>query len=91
MNIATLADKDLNGADATGGIIKLAMLAVGGQGGGVLTDWIVALAEANGLSRSVDIGGGRRTAGDHRCDHLLCRNGTRHRPRTGIRPDAVCR
>lgn len=29
-------------------IIKLAVMAVGGQGGGVLTDWITALAEANG-------------------------------------------
>lgn len=29
-------------------IIKLAVLAVGGQGGGVLANWIVALAEANG-------------------------------------------
>lgn len=31
-----------------GGIIKLAALAVGGQGGGVLTNWIEALARANG-------------------------------------------
>ncbi|MGI9425725.1 MAG: indolepyruvate oxidoreductase subunit beta family protein [Hyphomicrobiaceae bacterium] len=29
----------------TDSVIKLAILAVGGQGGGVLTDWIVALAE----------------------------------------------
>src|ERR671917_278489 len=29
-------------------IIKLAVLAVGGQGGGVVTDWIVELAEQNG-------------------------------------------
>ena len=29
-------------------VIKLAILAVGGQGGGVLTGWLVALAEANG-------------------------------------------
>src|SRR5688572_18416980 len=29
-------------------IIKLAVLAVGGQGGGVITDWIVELAERNG-------------------------------------------
>lgn len=32
----------------TGGIIKLACLAVGGQGGGVLTGWIEDLARANG-------------------------------------------
>lgn len=34
--------------DRTAGVIKLAILAVGGQGGGVVTNWIVALAEANG-------------------------------------------
>lgn len=28
--------------------ISLAILAMGGQGGGVLADWIVALAEAQG-------------------------------------------
>lgn len=33
---------------ATQGIIRIAILAVGGQGGGVLTDWIVTLAERNG-------------------------------------------
>jgi len=31
-------------------IVKLAVLAVGGQGGGVLTDWIVDLATRNGYS-----------------------------------------
>ena len=43
------------GAGSAGGpavagqrIIKLAVLAVGGQGGGVLSDWITATAEANG-------------------------------------------
>lgn len=30
------------------GLITLAILAVGGQGGGVLTDWLVEIAEANG-------------------------------------------
>ena len=30
-------------------VIRLAVLAVGGQGGGVLTGWLVALAEANGF------------------------------------------
>ena len=33
-----------------GGIIKLALLAVGGQGGGVLTNWIEDLARANGYA-----------------------------------------
>ena len=35
---------------AMGGIIKLALLAVGGQGGGVLTGWIEDLARANGYA-----------------------------------------
>ncbi len=35
---------------ALNGIIKLAVLAVGGQGGGVLTGWIEALARANGYT-----------------------------------------
>jgi indolepyruvate ferredoxin oxidoreductase, beta subunit len=35
---------------ATEGIIKLAVLAVGGQGGGVLTGWIEDLARANGYA-----------------------------------------
>lgn len=33
------------GADTTRSIIKLAILAVGGQGGGVLTNWIVDIAQ----------------------------------------------
>ncbi len=33
-----------------GGIIKLAIMAVGGQGGGVLTGWIEALARSQGLA-----------------------------------------
>lgn len=35
-------------ASGSAGIIKLAVLAVGGQGGGVLTSWIEGLARANG-------------------------------------------
>lgn len=35
---------------ALGGIIKLAVLAVGGQGGGVLTGWIEAMARAEGYA-----------------------------------------
>lgn len=34
----------------TSGVIKLALLAVGGQGGGVLTGWIEDLARANGYA-----------------------------------------
>lgn len=41
-----------------GGMIKLAILAVGGQGGGVLSDWIVAVAEKNGyLAQSTSVAG----------------------------------
>ena len=38
------------GAPATDGILKLAVMAVGGQGGGVLAGWIEALARAQGWS-----------------------------------------
>lgn len=39
-------------------IITLAALAVGGQGGGVLTNWIVAVAEANGYrAQSTSVAG----------------------------------
>lgn len=39
-------------------IIKLAILAVGGQGGGVLTNWIVDLAEQNGwVAQSTAVAG----------------------------------
>lgn len=42
--------KNGRGADKTpvSDIIKIAILAVGGQGGGVLSNWIIELAEANG-------------------------------------------
>jgi indolepyruvate ferredoxin oxidoreductase beta subunit len=33
-----------------GGVIKLAIMAVGGQGGGVLTNWVEAVARANGYA-----------------------------------------
>ncbi len=39
-------------------MIKLAILAIGGQGGGVITDWIVATAERNGwLAQSTSVPG----------------------------------
>ncbi|MGB7318959.1 MAG: indolepyruvate oxidoreductase subunit beta family protein [Planktotalea sp.] len=45
---ALLADR---GADAgTAAILKLAVMAVGGQGGGVLTSWIETLARAEGYA-----------------------------------------
>ncbi len=41
-----------------GGMIKLAILAVGGQGGGVLSDWIVDVAERNDyLAQSTSVAG----------------------------------
>ncbi len=46
------------GRTGDGGMIKLAILAVGGQGGGVLSDWIVAVAEKNGyLAQSTSVAG----------------------------------
>lgn len=45
-------------ATAEPGIVKLAMLAVGGQGGGVVTGWIVDLAEHEGwLAQSTSVAG----------------------------------
>ena len=39
-------------------VIKLAVLAVGGQGGGVLADWITAVAERNGyVAQSTSVAG----------------------------------
>jgi indolepyruvate ferredoxin oxidoreductase beta subunit len=41
-----------------GDVIKLAILAVGGQGGGVLSDWIVEVAEKNGyVAQSTSVAG----------------------------------
>ena len=46
------------GADTTRDILKLAIMAVGGQGGGVLTDWIIELAEGNGYrAQSTSVAG----------------------------------
>jgi indolepyruvate ferredoxin oxidoreductase beta subunit len=45
-------------ARGDGGVIKIAILAVGGQGGGVLSDWIVGVAEKNGyLAQSTSVAG----------------------------------
>lgn len=45
-------------ARGDGGVIKIAILAVGGQGGGVLSDWIVDVAERNGyLAQSTSVAG----------------------------------
>ena len=58
MTIETLPGLPERGDDATASIIKLAILAVGGQGGGVLTDWITAVAERNGYcAQSTSVAG----------------------------------
>lgn len=54
MSVETFANSRLNGSEpspvAADGMIKLAILAVGGQGGGVLTNWVLDVAEANGFT-----------------------------------------
>ncbi|NMM45637.1 indolepyruvate oxidoreductase subunit beta family protein [Rhodospirillaceae bacterium KN72] len=58
MTIETLPGLPERSDDATASIIKLAILAVGGQGGGVLTDWITAVAERNGYcAQSTSVAG----------------------------------
>lgn len=58
MNVHALPDLPRRGEDTTRSIIKIAVLAVGGQGGGVLTDWITAVAEANGYrAQSTSVAG----------------------------------
>lgn len=58
MNVHMRAALHERGEDATRSIIKIAILAVGGQGGGVLTDWIVSVAEANGYrAQSTSVAG----------------------------------
>ena len=55
--------------------ITMLIAALGGEGGGVLTDWIVGAAAQLGLSGAVDLDPRRRPA--HRRHHLL------HRDRAG--------
>ena len=60
MNKKTIpaAKADAPKTDDAGRIISVAILAVGGQGGGVLTDWIVSVAEANGYrAQSTSVAG----------------------------------
>ena len=52
--------------------ITLLIAALGGEGGGVLTNWIVARRGAAGLPGAVDVDPRRRAA--HRRDHLLHRD-----------------
>ncbi|MEX6507877.1 indolepyruvate oxidoreductase subunit beta family protein [Jiella sp. M17.18] len=46
------------GSELSDSILSVAILAVGGQGGGVLTDWVVAVAERNGYrAQSTSVAG----------------------------------
>ncbi|WP_195164197.1 indolepyruvate oxidoreductase subunit beta family protein [Mesorhizobium sp. NBSH29] len=61
-------------------IIKLAVLAVGGQGGGVLTDWITDVAERSGyLAQSTSVAGVAQRTGATIYYVEMC-------PNTGRRP-----
>ena len=51
--------------------LTLAILALGGEGGGVLADWTVAAAERAGCVRAEHFGRGRRAADG--CHRLLRR------------------
>ncbi len=50
MNVQNVPDLPTAREDTTGTIVKLAILAVGGQGGGVLTNWVTDLARRAGYS-----------------------------------------
>jgi indolepyruvate ferredoxin oxidoreductase beta subunit len=65
-------------AGEDGGVIKLAILAVGGQGGGVLADWIVDVAERNGfLAQSTSVAGVAQRTGATIYYIELCRDAGR--------------
>ncbi len=58
MNVQNLPDLPQAREDTTGTIIKLAILAVGGQGGGVLTNWVTDLARRGGyLAQATSVAG----------------------------------
>ena len=67
-------------------IIKLAVLAVGGQGGGVLADWIVDVAERNGyLAQSTSVAGVAQRTGATIYYIEMCRDSGR-RPVFALSP-----
>ncbi|MFI0845575.1 indolepyruvate oxidoreductase subunit beta family protein [Mesorhizobium sp. IMUNJ 23232] len=71
---------------ADGEIIKLAMLAVGGQGGGVLADWIVDAAERSGyLAQSTSVAGVAQRTGATIYYIEMCRD-TGRRPVFALSP-----
>ena len=58
MSVEAFAEGDTVAVPGDSGVIKLAILAVGGQGGGVLTNWILDVAEANGyIAQSTSVPG----------------------------------
>src|SRR3954470_18962499 len=68
------------------GIIKLAVLAVGGQGGGVLADWITKVAERNGyLAQSTSVAGVAQRTGATIYYVEMCRD-TGRRPVFALSP-----
>jgi len=68
------------------GIIKLAVLAVGGQGGGVLADWITEVAERNGyLAQSTSVAGVAQRTGATIYYVEMCRD-TGRRPVFALSP-----
>src|SRR6187401_2853827 len=69
-----------------GGMIKLAILAVGGQGGGVLSDWIVDVAERSGyLAQSTSVAGVAQRTGATIYYIEMCRD-TGRRPVFALSP-----
>ncbi|MDQ6436063.1 indolepyruvate oxidoreductase subunit beta family protein [Mesorhizobium sp. LHD-90] len=71
---------------ADGEIIKLALLAVGGQGGGVLGDWIVDAAERSGyLAQSTSVAGVAQRTGATIYYIEMCRD-TGRRPVFALSP-----
>ena len=83
--LASLA-ADSGDAPIEDGIIKLAMLAVGGQGGGVLADWIVDVAERNGyLAQSTSVAGVAQRTGATIYYIEMCRD-TGRRPVFALSP-----
>ena len=72
--------------------LTIAVLAMGGQGGGVLTDWIVAVAEANGWhAQSTSVPGvAQRTGATLYYIEMLPPRGGRPCPRRSPRPSPWC-
>ena len=68
--------------------IAIAVLAMGGQGGGVLVDWIVALAEAQGyLAQSTSVPGvAQRTGATIYYVEMIASDGSGRRPVLSLMP-----